>query len=157
MPAQPEFVGAETETDATFIDAPVDPLAANLQQPASQLDGLEPLPPVDGPEPRPLADRPEAAPLAGEPESILPGEGPDPSADLRASRRPETIQQVWVPFRSQTSAEGFARRLSDETQHPFGIDRRGPGRYQVFFAYVDEDERQRLLEQVRPLLGTAAP
>ncbi|NIP15193.1 MAG: hypothetical protein GWM88_10925, partial [Pseudomonadales bacterium] len=79
-------------------------------------------------------------PVAG-PEPLLHAAGFEPTADPPARAAFEAIQQVWVPFRSQTSAEGFARRLSSETEHPFGIDRRGPGRYQVFFAYADEDER----------------
>jgi hypothetical protein len=115
------------------------PLAADMQEPMVRLAGPEPLPPAEGPEPLPLAA------------------GLFPAADPLPGSASETIQQVWVPFRSQTSAEGFARRLSSATEHPFGIDRRGPGRYQVFFAYADEDERRRLLEQVRPLIGTDAP
>ena len=113
--------------------------AGDMREPMAQLAGPEPMAPAEGPEPLPAA------------EDVLPFAGPP------AVSAPEAIQQVWAPFRSQTSAEGFARRLSSETDHPFGIDRRGPGRYQVFFAYADEDERRRLLEQVRPLIGTAAP
>jgi hypothetical protein len=129
--------GADPVADpGEFAD---EPPAADTQEPMVQLAGPEPLPPAEGPEP------------------LLPAEGVDSAADLLAEPVSEAVQQVWAPFRSQTSAEGFARRLSSETEHPFGIDRRGPGRYQVFFAYADEDERRRLLERVRPLIGTAAP
>lgn len=144
LPAQTDPAAGDAEVDAESLGAgPAEvaegPLAADMQEPMVRLAGPEPLPPAEGPEPLPPAVR------------LL------PAADPPAGSASETIQQVWAPFRSQTSAEGFARRLSSETEHPFGIDRRGPGRYQVFFAYADEEERRRLLEQVRPLIGTDAP
>lgn len=135
LPAQTDPAAGDAEVDAESLGAgPAEvaegPLAADMQEPMVRLAGPEPLPPAV---------------------RLL------PAADPPAGSASETIQQVWAPFRSQTSAEGFARRLSSETEHPFGIDRRGPGRYQVFFAYADEEERRRLLEQVRPLIGTDAP
>ncbi len=139
-PAEPDpAAGVGDKAAASIGPGPGELVAADTQEPMVQLAGPEPLPPVAGPEP------------------LLHAAGFEPTADPPARAAFEAIQQVWVPFRSQTSAEGFARRLSSETEHPFGIDRRGPGRYQVFFAYADEDERRRLLEQVRPLIGTAAP
>ncbi len=144
MPAEPVAaagaVGADAVSPSSDPGEVADvPPAADMLEPMAQLAGPEPIAPAEGPEPLPAAD------------------GRFSPAEPAAGSARETIQQVWVPFRSQTSAEGFARRLSSETEHPFGIDRRGPGRYQVFFAYADEDERRRLLEQVRPLIGAAAP
>ncbi len=62
-------------------------------------------------------------------------------------------QTVWVPFHSQMSAVGFASRLSESLGHPFDVERRGPGRYQVVFAYGDEAERSALLEEAAAVTG----
>lgn len=69
-----------------------------------------------------------------------------PAADLNSA-------SVWVPFHSEMSASGFAARLSDSLDHPFRVERRGPGRYQVVFRYHDEPERQALLAQAERLTG----
>ena len=65
-------------------------------------------------------------------------------------------QEVWTPFRSQMSAQGFARRLTGKLNYPFSVNREGPGRYQVSFAYASEFERRDLLEQVASVTGQAA-
>lgn len=65
----------------------------------------------------------------------------------------ESSQPVWVPFHSQMSASGFAERLSDSLDHPFRVERRGPGRYQVVFPYRDEPQRLALLAQAAELTG----
>jgi len=62
-------------------------------------------------------------------------------------------QSVWVPFRSQMSAEGFARRLTGELDHRFSVSREGPGRYQVMFSYANEVERLNLLDRVQAVTG----
>jgi hypothetical protein len=62
-------------------------------------------------------------------------------------------QAVWVPFHSRMSATGFASRLTDSLGHPFDVERQGPGRYQVVFAYADESERAALLEEAAAVTG----
>ncbi|MEQ8858023.1 MAG: hypothetical protein RIC56_05200 [Pseudomonadales bacterium] len=62
-------------------------------------------------------------------------------------------QPVWVPFHSRMSASGFAEQLSASLDHPFQVERRGPGRYQVVFGYRDEPQRQALLAQAAELTG----
>lgn len=62
---------------------------------------------------------------------------------------------VWVPFHSRMSADGFAERLSDSLDHPFRVERQGPGRYQVVFAYADEAERLALLDEASTVTGLA--
>jgi len=60
---------------------------------------------------------------------------------------------VWVPFHSRMSADGFAERLSESLDHPFRVEREGPGRYQVVFAYGDESERRALLDEAAAATG----
>ena len=62
---------------------------------------------------------------------------------------------VWVPFRSQMSARGFAARLAAQTQHPFAVTRQGPGRYQVYYAYANEAQREQLAQRIRAATGEA--
>lgn len=69
-------------------------------------------------------------------------------------RTPASPQQpVWVPFHSEMSASGFAERLSAALRHPFQVERQGPGRYQVVFAYRDEPQRQALLDEAARVTG----
>lgn len=75
-----------------------------------------------------------------------------PQSDAPASGQPAS-QPVWVPFHSEMSAAGFAQRLSDSVEHPFRVERRGPGRYQVVFAYADEPQRRRLLDRAAAATG----
>jgi hypothetical protein len=132
--------------------------------------GSEPIPPaprVDPvPEPRaepkaqPKAERdPEPAAL---PENVLPELPEAVTVDLLAEREaaPASVpapgmQAVWVPFRSERSATGFAERLAARLDHPFEVRRRGPGVYEVAFAYGGEAERAQLLERVRAATGAA--
>ncbi|MDH3641634.1 MAG: hypothetical protein OES38_06030 [Gammaproteobacteria bacterium] len=67
------------------------------------------------------------------------------------------VQSVWVPFRSQMSAQGFAKRLTGQLDHPFAVNREGPGRYQVSFNYESESQRLDVLGQVQSLTGQELP
>ncbi|MEZ5557591.1 MAG: hypothetical protein R3E86_03490 [Pseudomonadales bacterium] len=60
---------------------------------------------------------------------------------------------VWGPFRSQRSALGFAEHLSRSLDHAFEVSRRGPGRYEVYFDYATDAERDALLQQIGQLTG----
>lgn len=51
------------------------------------------------------------------------------------------------------SAVGFADRLTRSLDHPFLVERRGPGRYQVVFGYRDEAERTTLLQDAAAVTG----
>ncbi len=70
---------------------------------------------------------------------------------------PNESAPVWVSFHSQISAEGFARQLSDQFQHPFAVARQGPGDYQVVFDYGSIDERDALLDEIAAVTGYRAP
>ncbi len=63
------------------------------------------------------------------------------------------VASVWSPFHSEMSAVGFAERLSRSLNHPFSVERRGAGRYQVVFRYTDEPEREALLADAAAVTG----
>ena len=60
---------------------------------------------------------------------------------------------VWEPFRSQRSAEGFAKRLSRELNHSFRVERQGAGAYQVMLDANSRGERDLLLAQIAEITG----
>lgn len=60
---------------------------------------------------------------------------------------------VWTAFRSEASATGFARHLTNAINHPFSVTRVGPGNYQVSYAFTDTAEADRLAEQVELITG----
>ncbi len=71
-----------------------------------------------------------------------------------ASAQPERaagFQAAWTPFRSETSAKGFASRLSQQLDGSFRVIKRAPGRYEVGFDYRTEAERKTLLEAIAGL------
>ncbi|MCZ6711007.1 MAG: hypothetical protein O7B25_11645 [Gammaproteobacteria bacterium] len=87
---------------------------------------------------------------------------PSDEAEAVAPARPINVvvadldlptQTVWVPFRSQMSAQGFARGLTGKLDYPFRVDREGPGRYQVLFSYANEIDRLDVLDQVKFFTG----
>jgi hypothetical protein len=65
----------------------------------------------------------------------------------------DDLAGVWSPFHSERSAKGFARRLSDQFQYPFSVERIGPGAYQVVFSYTDPAERDALLAEIAEVTG----
>lgn len=102
------------------------------------------------PEPAPrseqvLPELPEAVTV----DLLAAAESAAPSADGPAAG----VQPVWVPFHSERSATGFAERLEARLDHPFEVRRRGPGVYEVAFAYAGEAQRAELLERVRAATG----
>lgn len=60
---------------------------------------------------------------------------------------------VWLPFHSQMSAEGFAARLSRELDRPFEVERRGAGAYQVVLSGGSSAENAVILDRVAELTG----
>ena len=67
------------------------------------------------------------------------------------------FQSAWMPFRSEASASGFARQLSDQLQRPIEVVRQGPGRYQVGFHYLTEEERRAVLSSIELTTGYQVP
>lgn len=66
-----------------------------------------------------------------------------------------TFQVAWSPFRSETSARGFASNLNSQLDEQFRVVRRGPGRYEVGFDYRTEAERQEILSAILAFTGYA--
>lgn len=134
--ADPPRTAAESSTDREPAREPIlrppDPRQVESQHVESQRVESEPVEePLPGPPP--LEEVADADP------PMVPAEA--------------SSQAVWVPFHSQMSATGFAERLTETLDHPFRVERRGPGRYQVVFAYADEPERQALLAQAVEATG----
>ena len=83
---------------------------------------------------------------AGQP-SVSDGALPDTEAGTsedQASAGPviTSWQVFWTPFRTKRSATGFAARIHDLTGLTLDVQEAGHGKYQVCFAYTDEEERQ---------------
>jgi len=76
-----------------------------------------------------------------------------PEESILAENDSSERERVWTPFHSERSARGFARRLTDELDHPFTVERRGPGEYQVVFGYADPAERDALLAEIAVVTG----
>ena len=59
----------------------------------------------------------------------------------------------WSQFRSESAAQGFARRLSAATQVPVEVVAAGPGNYRVAFSYVDETQRLAQINRIETITG----
>lgn len=161
-PEPPVAVTFESEPTAPAEPSPT-PVAppAEERQPDAALDSAVEAEGPGAPEPMEVfadAKSPAMQPLPESP-------SPEPvqiqalaaAPNLIAARDAPTREVVWVPFRSRLSAQGFATALTAKTEHPFEVERRGPGQYQVLFTYADRDQRDRLLQQVRSVTGEAPP
>ena len=85
---------------------------------------------------------PETAPDT----QVLPTQAPEPAESPDAR-----FQSAWTPFRSETSARGFARRLSTQIGSDLRVIKTAPGRYEVGFDYISEAERLRMLASIENL------
>ena len=63
------------------------------------------------------------------------------------------FQVVWTPFRSETSARGFADKLSLQIQQQFEVVKMGPGHYEVGFNFVNPPERIKVLDAINTMTG----
>ena len=63
------------------------------------------------------------------------------------------LHLFWSPFRSEWSAQGFARRLSSATRVPVEVVAAGSGQYRVAFSYQDETERRAHIERIETITG----
>ena len=76
---------------------------------------------------------------------------------VRAPREsPEPAWQViWKPFRTESSALGFAERLRSVTGLRITVQQQSPTKYVVAFPYNDEEERLRNIERIESQTGLA--
>ena len=65
----------------------------------------------------------------------------------------ESWYAFWSPFRSEWSAQGFARRLRSATRVPVEVVAAGSGQYRVAFSYQDETERLAHIERIETITG----
>ena len=91
---------------------------------------------------------PRSNPQAEQPAEPVPAKLPVPPPQPR-------WHVFWRPFRSEFSANGFAERLQQATGMDFRVTRAGPGRYEVAFAYLDEEQRRSRLTQISAATGLA--
>jgi hypothetical protein len=84
---------------------------------------------------------------------LLPDENVAVIAGDDASASLDNVAHVWVPFRSEKSANGFASSLSRHFAYPFSVHRDGPGAYQVTFNYADTEQRESMLLNIAELTG----
>jgi hypothetical protein len=138
---------------ATAIDAARDRLGPLVAAARAHLDDRIEHPPAPA-----APDRRGATEAGGAVEATpaVPATDPEPAAAAPAPspvETPPSVATVWIPFRSEMSATGFAERLGRALDHPFDVRREGPGAYQVVFPYDDAREREALLEQVAAVTG----
>ena len=63
------------------------------------------------------------------------------------------FQVAWSPFRSETSAKGFALKLRKQLAHDFQVVKTGPGRYEVGFRFDSQRDRETILGAINALTG----
>lgn len=63
------------------------------------------------------------------------------------------FQVAWSPFRSETSANGFAAQLKHHLAHDFLVIKTGPGRYEVGFHFESNTDRTVILSAINDLTG----
>ena len=82
---------------------------------------------------------------------------PSPTAD-RADQPPTPTSALtasaWTAFHSRASARGFARHLHAKTGIAFDIIKKSPGRYDVVFEYLTDDERRDIESRIASAAGT---
>ena len=93
---------------------------------------------------------------------------PDITPDTDSGVGPETesgagvdldlaYQKVWSSFRSETSARGFADRMSRLLATDLDVVKLAPGQYEVRFPWKRPEERSALLDDVAALTGFRPP
>ena len=98
---------------------------------------------------------PEISNPAEDPGQIQNQEVPTKNVSATNALKTTTLQfqVVWTPFRSQTSAEGFADKLSLQLEKEFEVIRTGPGHYEVGFNFVNQPERVQVMEAINTMTG----
>jgi hypothetical protein len=66
---------------------------------------------------------------------------------------PRLFQVAWSPFRSETSAKGFASKLRKQLAHDFQVVKTRPGRYEVGFRFDSQRDREIILGAINDLTG----
>ena len=102
--------------------------------------------------------QPETLPLVPVPVQDHTIEQVSDSVDPIDDAKPfDGFQLAWMPFRSETSASGFADKLSRQLGRDFLVVKKGPGHYEVGFHYQSGQEREKVLDYVESLTGFRVP
>ena len=118
-----------------------------------------------------LAPAPAPAGEPSETEVQQPWRGPreqqEPASDQTGAEHGERLldplvanqpgeAQVWAPFHSEASANGFANRLTRQLAHPFQVRKLGPAEYVVVYAYADENQHLSLQQRIAAVTGASS-
>lgn len=127
----------------------IEPALPDTIEPALS-NAIEPALPLDTDHALPATEPPTALAQTPQPDEILslPGEDPSPPADPADA---ESNHELWVPFYSQASAQGFADHLAATLQAAFAVRKRAAGEYIVVYTGEDTErwgELQTLLVQI---------
>ena len=101
---------------------------------------------TDGEQPTSPGDATPVTVEAGEDQSK-----PQPISPAEESQG--SWEAFFTPFRSQASAEGFARFLGSATGHDFRVARAGAGQYRVWFRIEDGESRPQRIAEIEAATG----
>ena len=76
------------------------------------------------------------------------------TAGVPAAGSPQT-EAAWSPFHSEYSAHAFAKLMSARIERPIDVRRTPSRRYEVFFHYATEAERQQVLQRIAAVAAGA--
>ncbi len=162
MVGVPEFPDRKSVAIALPEPAPGLPPAAAPEP----LTAPAPNPPLDpAPEREPQPEPPPEPQPTPKPESEPePEPGPEPVKDevLPEPQQPGTPDTTgwyafWSPFRSELAANGFVSQLQRTTGLDYRVVKQKAGVYEVAFAYVDDADIARKLEQISAATGLDIP
>jgi hypothetical protein len=86
--------------------------------------------------------------------SRSPSEFDQPAIRRESQEQDSRLFQVaWSPFRSETSAKGFASKLRKQLAHDFQVVKAGPGKYEVGFRFDSQRDRKIILSAINDLTG----
>ncbi len=82
-----------------------------------------------------------------------PEESPTNVARADAAGPGDRWEVFFTPFRSEASAQGFARFLQSATGREFAVRRAGPGDYRVWFSMAAGESRPERLAEIEAVTG----
>lgn len=91
--------------------------------------------------------------IAGDPDQDTTEIGDDTSIPEPVTSDEESWEAFFTPFRSQASAEGFARFLGAATGHEFRVARAGPGQYRVWFRIEEGESLPQRIAEIEAVTG----
>lgn len=157
QPATASPAAQTTDPAAKPVEPPVsvvqfDPQPPPLAEPEPENSESDTPPPAE-PQPTRIADATPAAVQETVEEAVPDTAQREVEAAETAAAPTVKTQLIWSPFRTESGAQGFARRLSKTTGVPVRVAESTPGRYRVGFDYPDEIQKNWLLGQIQARTG----